>query len=146
MNKSIYHFKIISSNNQAIENKAIQLFVQLIQTNSDLSIVFAECDDSFDEFYLFWNKQNCECLLHEFNSIGAEVSANDLTNSVIAGTIDEQFKFIFQDESNNEILVNFLSTYYSIDDLLDKINLTGSYNQLTDYEKLALNHLTQTIN
>jgi hypothetical protein len=145
MNKCIYQFKIISSHNQAIENKAIQLFVRLIQTNADLSIVFADCDDSFDEFYLFWNMQNCEQLLNEFRSIGAEVSASDLTNSVISGTIDEQFKIIFQKESYNEILMDFLSTYYSIDDLLDKINSTGSYNQLSDYEKLTLNHLTKTL-
>ncbi len=52
MNDTIYYIKINQSENVAIEDNALRVFIKMKKTQDNGQLVFGNCTDDVDKFYI----------------------------------------------------------------------------------------------
>lgn len=140
MNDTIYFVKITKSENVAIEDNALKVFIKMKRTQDNGQLVFGECTDDIDVFYMIWNNERCNEVIDSFKTTGVKMEYKNLTDSILKGEYTSAFIETFSEEKNYKHLFLFLQNNLSVDALLDRITEKGE-NTLTFFEKkyLALN-------
>lgn len=146
MNHRIYQLKILSSCDKTIENKSLKIFIDLVKDKRNPTIIFTDCDELHDEFFLIWEKEKAEEYIHRFIDTGIEMSHCDITNATLNGENDALFIETFRKMKNRALLNNFLEYYWTIDVLLEKISKVGTFNLLNKTEQLYLENYSKSIN
>lgn len=141
MSSSIYYLKITESKDESINTNAFKVFILMMKQFGGQHILFAECTDKIDVFYLIWNKEKTLNLIRDFKNTGIDIEFEELTESVINGYYNMLFQETFSSEKGEEILFEFLDNNISIDALLDKI-INSDIDSLTVIER---NFITHTI-
>lgn len=143
MNHRIYQFKILSSCDKTIENKSLKIFIDLVKDKRNPTIIFTDCDELHDEFYLIWEKEKAEQYIHRFIATGIEMTHRDITNATLNGKNDALFIQTFSNEKNVTLLNSFLEHYFTTDALLEKITFVGSFNLLNKTEQMYLENYSK---
>lgn len=137
MNDTIYYIKITKSKNVAVENNALRVFIKMKKSPDNGQLVFGDCTDDIDEFYMIWNEQKINEVIKGFKSTGVQMEYENLTNSILNGEYNEAFIETFSIDKNYSQLLLFMKHNLSIDNLLDKIRERGE-DSLTGFEKKYL--------
>jgi hypothetical protein len=137
MNDTIYYIRITKSENLAIEDNALRVFIKMKKAQDEGQLVFGDCTDDIDEFYIIWNERRINEVIENFKSTGVQMEYENLTNSILNGEYNEAFIETFSIDKNYCQLLLFMKHNLSIDNLLDKILERGE-GSLTEFEKKYL--------
>lgn len=137
MNDTIYFVKITKSENVAVEDNALRVFIQMKKSQDNGQLVFGDCTDDIDEFYMIWNEKRINEVIENFKKTRVQMEYKDLTSSILNGEYNEAFIETFSVDKNYCQLLLFMKNNLSLDNLLDKILERGE-NSLTEFEKKYL--------
>ncbi len=140
MNDTIYYLKITQSENVAIEDNALRVFIKMKKTQDDGQLVFGNCTDDVDEFYIIWNEARINEVIEDFKKTGVKMEYKNITPLILRGTYDKAFVDAFNTEKNSNQLLLFMKHNLTIDALLDKI-IKGGEDCLTNFEKIYLSSI-----
>lgn len=121
MHNSICFIKISEPENYLIENNALLVFIKLKMNSDYVQVIFSECTDIVDQFYVIWDHKSNKKLLKDLINTGVTIKYENLTNSVINGIYNKLFIETFNEESNYKKLLLFLNEVITVNFLLDKI-------------------------
>ncbi len=137
MNDTIYYIKITQSENAPIEDNALRVFIKMKNTQDNGQLVFGECTDDVDEFYIIWNEARINEVIEDFKKTGVQMEYKNITSLILRGKYDKAFIETFKIDKNQKQLQSFLKQNISLDTLLDKIIEMGE-SSLTDFENIYL--------
>ncbi len=140
MNDTIYYIKITQSENAAIEDNALRVFIKMKNTQDNGQLVFGECTDDVDEFYIIWNEARINQVIEDFKKTGVRMEYKNSTSLILRGTYDNAFIETFNADKNSNQLLLFMKHNLTIDALLDKI-IKGGEDCLTSFEKIYLSSI-----
>ncbi len=137
MNDSICYVKITKSENEAVEDNSLRVFIKMKRSQDNGILVFGDCADDVDEFYMIWNQNRINEVISNLKKTGVEIQYEDVTNDVLSGNYNRKFIETFSDRKNFSQLLIFMKHNLSIDNLLDKVRERG-VDSLTGLEKKYL--------
>ena len=137
MNNSICYVKIFKSENEAVEDNALRVFIKMKRHQDGGKLVFGDCSDDVDEFYIIWNENRINEVIESFKKTGVQMEYKNVTNDTLKGLYDEKFIEVFSSEKHFSELLVFMRNNISVDSLLDKMIEKGE-NSLSEFEKKYL--------
>lgn len=117
MNDTIYYIKITQSENLAIENNALRVFIKMKKSQDDGQLVFGECTDDVDKFYIIWNEVRINEVIEDFKKTGVQMEYKNITPLILRGKYDKAFIETFNTDKNRNQLLLFMKHNLTIDAL-----------------------------
>ena len=140
MNDTIYYIKINQSENVAIEDKALRVFIKMKKTQDNGQLVFGNCTDDVDKFYIIQNEVAINQVIEEFKNTGVQMEYKNITSLILNGSYYKTFIEIFNTDKNSNKLLLFMKHNLTIDALYDKIIKDGE-DCLASFEKIYLSSI-----